>query len=355
MERPQVKNEQKQRTVTGEIVYLDELRRNNERPKPYNELGGMAMQMYEAEADAYSDGKRPAIMDEYEQYDYRPSETVASCKALADQLLALKDPNDSFNFERIAVEETPQDVLAKLTAISAGGVLAADDEQLAIASNGEYYPVLDIQKKNATLTGVGLVVRGWDDVKQVFTTNEGEAYKYPDDVLRYPADEVDSTRTLELAFGYTTDDNIRFTESVTMRISAGGSATFYSQVWVSRYAETGYEGHGGKTMQPTSDEEVAAFGDLIAEIVGDTPRTERMKEDQEFQGFIEALATPSARKAVQDLVALTWQTQASYLLTMRLEAEGKTIAELLCDVNTADEGVAGVEAIMAAWRERRGR
>ena len=353
MERPQVKNEQKQRTVTGEIVYLDERRRNNERPKPYNELGGMAMQMYEAEADAYSDGKRPAIMDEYEQYDYRPSETVASCKALADQLFALKDPSRSFRFEDIAVEEGPKSVLDRLTAISASGVLAADDEQLAIESNGEYYPILDIRKQNSTLNGVGLRVWGWDDAKHVFTNGEDGVYKYPDHVLTYPSDETDSVRTLELAFGYTTDDNIKFNESVSMRISAGGFVTFYSQVWVSRYAETGYEGHGGKTMQPTSDEEVAAFGDLVAEIVGDEPKSVRVKEQQEFQDFMEALATPSARQAVQDLVALTWQVQASYLLTMRVEADGKTVAELLCDERTADEGVAAVERIMVAWRERR--
>jgi hypothetical protein len=116
MERPQAEIQTKQRDITAEIVYLDEMRRRNEVPKPFLELGDMAIQMYETEAATFADGKRPDIMDEYEQHDRKPSKVVASCTLLADELLKLKEPNSRLTFVDIAVEASPDTVLAKLQA-----------------------------------------------------------------------------------------------------------------------------------------------------------------------------------------------------------------------------------------------
>lgn len=352
MERPEVKTEPKQRDITGEIVYLDEMRRQNEAPKPFLELSDLAIQMYEASADMYTDGRRPAIMDEYEQYDYQLSEVVASCQALADELLKLKDPSSPLTFVDIVTEESSDTILAKLRAISAGSVLAADDEQLAIPSDGEYYPILDIRKQNAQLNGAGLRVWGWNNPKHIFINRDNEKYRYPDHMLVYPADETSATRQIELTFGYCNKDGTRFTESVSLHLSANGSAEISSQVWVSAYAETGYEGHGGKYMQEMREEDVAAFADLIAEIVGDEPNSVTMKINQQLQELTDNAATPAAQQIVRDLIDLTWPAQANYFLTRQQDGEDRTIAELLRDEATVDEAVTAIGTIMIEWKAR---
>lgn len=349
MERPQITDEQTHRSLTGEIVYLDESRRNNEAPRLYQELGESAIQMYERQAAMYGDDERPAIMDEYEQHDHKPSEAVASCKALADELLALKNPDSTLTFEDFVVEVEPEAVLDKLASISAGSVLAANDEQLAIQSKSEYYPLLDIRKQNAKLIGVGLRVWGWDDKKYVYATPDGESYKYPDHLLMYPSNEKNSTRELELTFGYM-NDSTRFTESVSLYIYPRGSVTISSQVWADAYAETGYEGHGGRSLEKVSDKEIAAFGDLIAETVGDEPKSVAMAIRQQLQELIETAATASAQQAVQNLIELTWPAQANYLLTRSREGEDRTIAELLHDEATAEAAVAAIEEIISGLK-----
>jgi hypothetical protein len=118
MERPHVINEPKQRKITGEIVYLDEARRRNETPKDYLDLSDMAIQMYETAADMYTNGQRPDIMNDYEKYDYKPSETVASCSALAGELLALKEPGSSLTFVDIYTQTDPDTILSKLSSNS---------------------------------------------------------------------------------------------------------------------------------------------------------------------------------------------------------------------------------------------
>src|SRR5438309_252759 len=107
MERPKVEALSTTRNITGEILYLDEMRRQNESPKPYAELSDSAIQMYEAEADAYTADNRPAIMEEYERYDTSLSETLASCMALTDELLKLKESDSSLTFIDIAIATSP--------------------------------------------------------------------------------------------------------------------------------------------------------------------------------------------------------------------------------------------------------
>lgn len=273
MERPQVKNQTKQRVITGEILYLDEMRRQNEFPELFAELGNTAIQSYEAQADGYAKKSRPDIMNDYEKFDNTPSEVVASCTELANELLALKDPESRLTFVDIAVEASTSTVLEKLKTINAGSVLSAEDEQLAIESNGEYYPVLDIRKQNSELVGVSLRAWGWDDAKYVFTNNEDEQYEYSKHVLVYPSDEKSSIRQLEISFSYDDEESGEFSESVSLYISPNGAATISSKVWAMAYAETGYEGHKRVSLDSPTDEDIAAFGDLVAEIVGDNPET----------------------------------------------------------------------------------
>lgn len=351
MQRPQIESQTRQRDITGEIVYLDEMRRNNAVPRLFIDLGDIAIQMYEAQAGMYLDGERPSIMNEYEQYDSKPSEVVASCTALANELLTLND--SQFTFVDVAVEASPETVLNKLKAISVRSILSGDDEQLALASDGKYYPILDIRKQNAKLAGVGLRVWGWDDQKYVFTNKEDDQYEYPRHALVYPSDEKNSTRQLELSFSYHTKESTSFTESISLYLTAGGSATISNNVWAMAYAETGYEGHGGSSLQNLTDEDIAAFGDLIAEIVGHKPESVSMRLNQRLQEMTETAATTLAQQAVQNLIEATWPAQAHYFLTRKQQSKDKTIAEQLRDEATADTAILAIDAIIAEWKAKR--
>ena len=352
MERPQPAILTKQRTTTGEILYLDEMRRQDLAPRPFIELGDMAIQMYEAAADLYPANERPAIMQEYEDNDPKPSQVVVSCLALANILLEVKEPADRFTFVDIAIEDSPVTVLDKLRALSVGAILAGEDEQLAIESDGEYYPVLDMRKQNAKLVGVGLRAWGWDDAKYGFTKKVGEPYKYPKHALVYPSDEKSCTRQLELSFAYRNDQSTIFTESISLYLSDSGSATISSQVWAMAYAETGYEGHGGSSFQTPTDEDIAAFGDLIAEIVGNEPESILMKQNRQLQALTDATATPSAKQAVQKLIEATWPAQAQYFLTREQTGEDSSIADQLCNEATADQAITAIHEIIKAWKAK---
>lgn len=355
MERPEVEIQPRQRKVTGEIVYLDEMRQRDIAPEPFQELADMAIQSYEEQADAYKDGERPAIMDEYEQHDFEPSPVVASCTALANELLALKNPKSPLTSVDIAVETDSDTVLAKLQTIAAGSLLSDDDEQLAIPSDGEYYPILDIRKQNATLVGAGLRVWGWDDQKYVFINKDDEQYEYPKHALLYPSDEQRSIRQLEVSFTYDSEDEGAggFLESVSLYLHSDGSATVSSRVWASAYAETGYEGHRGSSLDVVTDDDIAAFGDLVAEIVGDEPESVGMLQDRQLQELTEAAATPSAQRAIQDLVKATWPAQAMYFLCRGTEEAGTTIAEQIRKEETADTAIAAIQAIIEEWEAAR--
>lgn len=350
MERPQVEVKTTQRNVTGEIVYLDEMRRLNVAPKSFLDLADMAIQMYETQADMYPEGQRPDIMEDYEQFDDKPSEVVASCTALADELLKLKEPGSQFTFVDIAVEAKAETVLNGLKAISVGSVLADDEDQLAIPSDGEYYPVLDFRKQDAKLVGVGLRVWGWDDQKYIFTNSKDEKYDYPRHLLVYPSDEKSSSRQLELSFGYVSGSSTRFTESVSLNLSSRGSVSISSKVWAMEYAETGYEGHGGTSRQKLTDEEIGAFGDLIAKIVGDEPKSSSMVLRERLDEITQTAATPHAQQAIQNLIEATWPAQAEYFLTRTRPGADMTIREQLRDETTAGAAITAINSIIAEWK-----
>lgn len=351
MERPQIDIQPKQRNVTGEIVYLDGLRRRNETPKQFLDLGDMAIQFYEAEAAMCIDDIRPAIMDEYERYDNStPSETVASCIELANILLTLEGPDNKWSFVNVMVDVSPDTVLSKLEAISAGSILASANEQLAIESDDKYYPIVDIRKQNANLIDVGVRVWGWDDKKYVYTNEEGEACKYPQHFLMYPSDEKNISRQIDLSFAYVGKDSGRFTESVSLNLKADGSVAINTNIFAMAYAETGYEGHKRTSLDSPSEVDVAAFGDLIAEIVGDTPESVGMRVDKVLKEITDTAVTPSAKKAVQKLMKDSWPVQAHYFLTRGQKGSDKTLAELLQDAATVDSAEVALNKIIKSWK-----
>lgn len=360
MERPKINNEPKAREITGEIVYLDQMRRSGTQfPSKFDELSDMAIDMYSHEAALYEyHGKRPVIMDLYEQYDGRLNDAEVSCIALADELLALKDEKNPLTFLDICIDQPAPDVLHKLQSIRAGELLAADDEQLAMESTGEYYPVLDMRKEHANIIGVGLRVWGWNHEKYTFTNSDKRKVNPVKDLLMFPSDEKQAQRQIELTFSYlcnqiAEEEPQYFTESVSLMVSEGGGASLYSTVYSPAYAETGYEGHGGESLEDVQEDDVAAFGDLVAEIVGDVPESVAMRENREVYEIVERAVNLQIAEAILELIKVTWPAQANYILSQRPAGFTMTIAEAAQSKDSAQEALAIVRAHVADWKRRR--
>lgn len=352
MERPQVNPQPIERNVTGEIMYLDEMRRLGQAPARYSELSDMAIQMYEVEADMTPHGSRPDILDELEKHDRLPTPVVASCHELAAELHKLKDPESHLTFVDIALPTPGAEVLAKLQSIEAGSYLAADDEQLALESNGEYHPILDIKKQNARFMGASLRVWQWEDDKYVFTNGKDEPYDYHKHYLPYPENEKSYRREIELAFQYHDKTAGTFTESLSLHLGPYDQVRMATSVFALAYAETGYEGHHHKTIE-VFDEAIAEFGDLVAEIVGDEPESVAQQEDRMLGRFVESLATAEAQQVARDILEATWPTQTLHILSQTPEGSSATIAQLLQNESTIDQGVAALRAVLEDWQVKR--
>ena len=351
MELPKVSIEPKKREVTGEIAYLNEMRRLNQVPATYLELGDLAIQQYETEASFYGVDARPEIMDEYEKYDTYPSEAVATCQALADALFALKDEKSPWTFVDIVIDKNPAEVLEKLKKIRAGNLLTADDEQLAILSDGSYYPILNFKKDDAQLLGTGMRVFGWDNPKYVRTDNMPKPNDYPRNILFYPSDEKSSIRQIELNFYYATGENLSFSESIGLYITSNGSVSLNRHIWSSAYAETGYEGHHHAHDSNVSDADIIAFSELVAEIVGDEPESHIMRINRQLQELIDS-ATPSAQEAIQTLLDTTSPVQAYSFLHRTLDEAGLSIAQKISNVDTAELAIKDIHTIIDDWKGR---
>lgn len=315
MERPKPKVQPIPRELTGEIMYLDQMRRLGEIPDSYDSLSDMAIQMYEVEADmCRAAGVRPDIMDEYDMYDERDtSELAESCKALAKEFLTMKSSESRLAFVDILTQTPADEVVEMIRQTRVGELLADDDEQLAVESDGSYYPVLDIKKRDMKLNGVGVRAWGWStDSKIVFTTPPGERSVYSRDHLRYPSGEKTEWYELDVSFSYSSKENGTVVESIVLSIAENGNLRIGRNIWCSAYAETGYEGHGGRSLDDCTDEDVAALADSIATIVGDEPISVEQYRQKQFAEYLEKVVLPQSVTSIQSWLNNSWLTQVSY-------------------------------------------
>lgn len=363
MERPNVKNEPKKREITGEIVFLDQMRHDGGGyPGKFEELRYEQAELYDARAKSNSIhypvlGIRPAIMDLYDEYDGRLSDTEASCIALADELLMLKDEKSPLTFVDICVDELAVNVLGKIKSIKAGALLTADDEQLAIESNGEYYPILDIRKDHADLAGVGLRVWGWDHEKHTYTDSGEEKRDYKKDLLVYPSDEKMAQRQFEITFIYydrqaAKDGSSHFNESISLTVSEHGQPSLTRSISSMVYAETGYEGHKHESLKSIDEADIAAFGDLVAEIVGDVPESIGMREKRQLTELSDSVASQEAKSVIWELIEITWPAQANHILNLRTKESEKTMAEMLQSEDDVAHATDLLQSYIDSWREK---
>lgn len=348
MERPKVTPKLIKRPLTGEVVYLGEMRQLEQFPKPYSDLSDMAIQMYEESAALLvAHNVRPDIMDEYEQYDTRFDELYLSCAALAEECLALKDPSDGTTFIDIVVKPSAEEVLAKLQAVGLDRSFTKNDEQLAVNSKDDRYPVMDIKKCDATLTGVGLTVFGWSDRTKYIILSDRK--RSP---LVYPSDEQSKWYQIELSFSYNHPEHGYFNEKMTLSIGTQGDLGLSTSVFVGEYAEQGYEGHGGGYLKDQTDEDVTRFADIIAEIVGDTPMSVRQWYDQYAEQYIARVVKPESAEYLREWVANSWSAQVLGDLQRTRCGETMLISALISP-EQAEEAHAQLVELVEGERARR--
>lgn len=220
--------------------------------------------------------------------------------------------------------------LDRLIASSVGrDLLAGPDDQLGIASTGEHYPILDVHRRDLSLTGVGIRVWGWDHPRVEFTNPEGKQYAYPEDCLEFPVHETSPTRQIDISLSYDHPEAGFVRESVTLYVSES-YGHLHSQYWMSAYAETGYEGHGGKRIEPT-DERMIEFLELVAHIAGDEPMTVAAHDERRLEEVLTALDDTAYGAKARLLLESTWTQHALYELNERRDESigGITLYEAL--------------------------
>ena len=247
-----------------------------------------------------------------DEYDYEMTQLQSDTIALADELLKRKPENSPLTFVDICLEGDSSELLEELRQSPLSDLLSALNEQLAIESDGSYYPVLDVRKENGTLTGIGLRVLGWDEDKIRWVNPNRTSREYK----RYPG-QKDKMREIEIGISYRIgEETVVETLSLHCATHTRGYASISSRLYMPAYAETGYEGHGGKSRGRTSEEDVYWFLDFVARHVGDQPKSIGELQAEQIQTIRSNAERYGVLESVDKLISDTWNAQALYLMNL---------------------------------------
>ncbi len=283
-----------------------------------------------------------------DEFDHELEQTDVDLIAMADEFLKFKD-STKLTFGDYVSQMSAEDVLRRIETTKFSKTLASPDEQLAIKSNGEYYPILDIRKENANLIGVGIRVWGWDSPKYRYTNSSQDEPPY--DFKEY-INEIDKERQIDISFSYATDDTT-ITETIILRANSArpGGAEGYSQLYCVSYAEMGYEGHEGKYLNDVNEQDIYQFLDLVAEMAGDEILSVGESKRRQMANILEGASKVGAEDLVRELIDITWEAQARYILTTQTSA-GFSIAEGLKSSANSEFAKDMLRARIKEWRER---
>lgn len=294
---------------------------------------------------------RADIQPAQDEFDHELSQPQADGIALADELLKLKEGNSPLTFVDIVLEGNKNDLLAEIENGPIAQLLAAPDQQLAMPSDGSYYPILDVRKENGRLIGIGLRVWGWDDEKWRYIDNNE---KPPYNIRKYPG-EIDKTRQLEIAMSYRVGRET-VTEELSLHFGTAGYIRASSQLHMAAYAETGYEGHGGKGTSNLDDEAVYWFLDFIAKHVGDEPKSVFMLQQERINKIRDTAERNGMLSAIDDLVEGTWEAQALYIMHRPCKLlDGKSILQCIESPESAEKVKETVREILRHWKSADGK
>lgn len=295
---------------------------------------------------------RANIEPPVDEYDHELTPVQGNIIALADELLKHKEVNSRVTFADIMLEGEPMDMVAELKSGPLGGILSPSDKQLAHESDGSYYPVLDIRKESARLTGVGLRVFGWED--EMFRYIDPGQTAPPYDLKRYPG-YMDKRREIKLSMGYKVGDQT-FNEILTLSTSTfrPDDIRISSYVYLHAYMEHGYEGHGGRSDYNPSDEAVEWLLDFVARHVGDQPKS-HFEYTMELLNKVRIKAEEvGAGEEVDRLIEATWPTQALFMLEKPCHTlEGMSIIEGLQTSDAAETAARAIKTLRQQWSKRK--
>ena len=277
-------------------------------------------------------------------YDHELSPAQADFFALTDAILEHRDPDYRLTYVDMVVEGDVDVMYANIAASRAGGVLTGMDEQLAIASKGEYYPVLDLRKERSRLAGVSVRAWGWDYDKVRYTDTNQPAITYPRPFKIYDGSK-DIARQLDITFHYDCDGHA-FSESISMYGSSmtPDNISVRNNVWIADYAETGYEGSGKNEIDPLTDEAIYEYLDTVARLIGDTPLSYAEQSEQRAVELVERFATTKYEDMVTRIVEASWPAQSVYEMTgCQYEAlGGLTLADALLSDDSTQQAAATI-------------
>ena len=352
---------QTRREVTSEIMFLAEAREDGEPVgREYDKLSTTEAWEYVDRADVmWRQGIRPSILDDYEKYDYEPTDLSQNCIALAEELFSLKRPNSWLCSEEIVVKVPAARALAELRSIKVDALINSDDTQLAIPSDGEYYPVLDIKKRDSKLLGVDLSVWSQEVKKYVLTNDPEVPYNYPVDCLVYPSTEKSHDYRLTIRFKYEHPELGCFGDDITLAVGDDGDLRMYNQVWAQAYVEMGYVGHEAEgreeqeELDGIEDGDIAEFVDLIAKWVGDQPEAVWQYEIRKLREYINTVPSEMSREYLQEWANNTNASSIRDCLKRTRTSRGKTLAKALRDGRLASEAHQILVSIVDNNRTRR--
>lgn len=291
-----------------------------------------------------------------DEYDYELTQLQTDLLEFGHELHSLKE-NNRLTFVDFVLQGDENEMLAELEASPVADLLSRPHEQLAIPSDGSYYPELDLSKDKAEFLGMGLRVFGWKSEKTRYTNlatrKSGDPYEWKE------YDGEDWTYEFNLGMSYECDDG-HFSESLFMTVGSvqPDDMRISSQIFAHEYAETGYEGHGGHSTGDPTEEQVAWLADFIAKHLGDKPVTVGEYQRTQLNKLRQRVDEIGGDEGLVDkLVKYTWEAQALGILkTPRYQIGDKqgSIAHLLISENSKlnEIGVEGLREVVAGEKKR---
>lgn len=252
---------------------------------------------------------KPEEQPPIDQHDHELSPTNASFIALADALLEHKEADSPLTFVDIIVQADTAATYKRLEQTRVGRLLLKPGDQLALESDGQYYPVVDAPKPDGPPQSIGVTVWGWDHEKVRYTGNEEPQGSYPRDFVRYDGQQ-DHTRQIDIRIHHQVGQ-IRATETVGLYGSTSRTSlpSGSRKVTMSEYAETGYEGHNNVHTYDLTDDDVVGFMELVADIVGDEPMSTSELRDKQYNEYLQRIVSPDSLAYIEEWVDNSWNGQ----------------------------------------------
>lgn len=333
MERPKGKRQPVERQVTAEMVYLHDSWQNGRQAGDFSSLSDMARQMYEEDAAALiALGGDTAILEVFDKFDKNRSKLSHSCEALANELLKFSGDYSSGSREDFELALLPHEVLAKIAALRVASLLAGADEQLAVPSGPDDELTQDVRKQDAILTDAYLRVWKYaDDRKYTVTSDPGVNPQYPRDYLIYPSNERSYRYFMQIAFEYYHPTAEILQETIGINISGDGSLSVERDIYVPGFGAAASEGYYVKTLDDATEEDITAFADAIAEIVGDEPTPADSRNDyNDVKDYISRVPNGLTRAYLSEWLSNTSQSYVNHQLGASTP-DGSTLREALMD------------------------